>query len=342
MFLSCFDWRNENMMNYDIFLEVVKEKFMDYMPEQYRNGELQIHDVNKVNETLDGLTVLLPDNKGICPSLYVNDMYKEYMETGNLNEVLSNGAVRYVEALQMAKEKKGELNIDPERIKENVVLALINTEQNKELLAGIPSKPFQDLSVIFRWVVSQDERGVASTIVNNALMEAAGLTPDTLMNCAIDNTKRIMPPKISTMEELLVGKMGMDPMFVSGLMEEREPKETMWVISNEQGINGAAAMLYEENLHKLAEKVGTDMYLLPSSIHEWIAISTEMMDPKELAEMVQSVNAEQVELSERLSNNVYHYDKEQRKVTMATDVPNKRLDGIVAETPMIYDSVAKR
>ena len=84
------------------------------------------------------------------------------------------------------------------------------------------------------------------------------------------------------------------------------------------------------------------MYLLPSSIHEWIAISTEMMDPKELAEMVQSVNAEQVELSERLSNNVYHYDKEQRKVTMATDVPNKRLDEIVAETPMIYDSVAKR
>ena len=84
------------------------------------------------------------------------------------------------------------------------------------------------------------------------------------------------------------------------------------------------------------------MYLLPSSIHEWIAISTEMMDPKELAEMVQSVNAEQVELSERLSNNVYHYDKEQRKVTMATDVPNKRLDGIVSEAPMVYEAGKSR
>ena len=339
MFLSCLDWRNDNMMNNDIYLEVVKEKFMDYMPEQYRNGQLNIHEVNKVNETLDGLTVLLPDNKGLCPSIYVNDLYREYKETGNLNEVLYKGAVRYAEALEMAKGKKSGLNIDPEQLKDNVVLNLINTEQNKELLADVPSKPFQDLSVIFRWVVSQDENGIASTIVNNVLMEAAGLTPDTLMEHAIENTKRIMPPKISSMEEVL---MGMDPFLAAGLIEEREPKETMWVISNEQGINGAASMLYEENLHKLAEKVGTDLYLLPSSVHEWIAISTEMMEPGELAEMVQSVNAEQVELSERLSNNVYHYDKEQRKVTMATDVPNKRLDEIVAETPMIYDSVAKR
>lgn len=339
MFLSCFDWRNENMMNYDIFLEVVKEKFMDYMPEQYRNGQLNIHEVNKVNETLDGLTVLLPDNKGLCPSIYVNDLYREYKETGNLNEVLYKGAVRYAEALEMAKGKKSGLNIDPEQLKDNVVLNLINTEQNKELLADVPSKPFQDLSVIFRWVVSQDENGIASTIVNNVLMEAAGLTPDTLMEHAIENTKRIMPPKISSMEEVL---MGMDPFLAAGLIEEREPKETMWVISNEQGINGAASMLYEENLHKLAEKVGTDLYLLPSSVHEWIAISTEMMEPGELAEMVQSVNAEQVELSERLSNNVYHYDKDLRKVTMATDVPNKRLDGVVVEAPMFYDSVAKR
>lgn len=327
------------MMNYDIFLEVVKEKFMDYMPEQYRNGQLNIHEVNKVNETLDGLTVLLPDNKGLCPSIYVNDLYREYKETGNLNEVLYKGAVRYAEALEMAKGKKSGLNIDPEQLKDNVVLNLINTEQNKELLADVPSKPFQDLSVIFRWVVSQDENGIASTIVNNVLMEAAGLTPDTLMEHAIENTKRIMPPKISSMEEVL---MGMDPFLAAGLIEEREPKETMWVISNEQGINGAASMLYEENLHKLAEKVGTDLYLLPSSVHEWIAISTEMMEPGELAEMVQSVNAEQVELSERLSNNVYHYDKDLRKVTMATDVPNKRLDGVVAEAPMFYDSVAKR
>ncbi len=43
-------------------------------------------------------------------------------------------------------------------------------------------------------------------------------------------------------------------------------------------------------------------------------------------------------LDERLSNQVYHYDKDLRKVTLATDTPNKRLDGIVAEAPMVYEA----
>ena len=54
--------------------------------------------------------------------------------------------------------------------------------------------------------------------------------------------------------------------------------------------------------------------------------------------MVVQVNMEAVDLDERLSNQVYHYDKELRKVTLATDTPNKRLDGIVAEAPMVYEA----
>ena len=50
---------------------------------------------------------------------------------------------------------------------------------------------------------------------------------------------------------------------------------------------------------------------------------------------------EAVDLDERLSNQVYHYDKDLRKLTLATDTPNKRLDGIVAEPPLVYDSKEK-
>ena len=38
---------------------------------------------------------------------------------------------------------------------------------------------------------------------------------------------------------------------------------------------------------------------------------------------------------------VYHYDKDLRKLTLATDTPNKRLDGIVAEPPLVYDEKEK-
>ena len=37
----------------------------------------------------------------------------------------------------------------------------------------------------------------------------------------------------------------------------------------------------------------------------------------------------------------YHYDKDLRKLTLATDTPNKRLDGIVAEPLLVYDAKEK-
>lgn len=101
-------------------------------------------------------------------------------------------------------------------------------------------------------------------------------------------------------------------------------------------------MLYEDKLHTLAMELESDLYILPSSVHEVIAVSAEMGDPYELAEMVSEINMDQVALEERLSNQVYHYDKDLRKLSLATDTPNKRLDGIVAEPPMIYETKQSR
>ena len=38
--------------------------------------------------------------------------------------------------------------------KDKIVFQLINTEQNKSFLEKVPHREFQDLSIIYRWVVS--------------------------------------------------------------------------------------------------------------------------------------------------------------------------------------------
>ena len=63
-----------------------------------------------------------------------------------------------------------------------------------------------------------------------------------------------------------------------------------------------------------------------------------MQTPEELAEMVYTINMGQVSLEDRLSNQVYHYDRNARTLTLATDTPNKRLDGEVAEPQLIYET----
>ena len=331
------------MMNYEIFKEVVAEKFMDYMPEQYQGMRLRVEPVNKVNKVLDGITLVGSGaGRSVSPTLYINHMYEHYLETENLQEVLQSAARRMDMAFKEMPEV-GEVNL--ESAKDNIVFQVINTLQNEDMLRDMPHREFQDLSIIYRWVVKVDENGIQSSAIRNNLAEQLGMNEEQLFKCAVENTRRIFPPTVKSMNDVIREMFISDgmPAEVADMMIGEMPEDKMmWVISNDRGINGAGSMLYEDNLHKLAMKLETDLYILPSSVHECIAVSTNVGDPYELAEMVSEINMGQVALEDRLSNQVYHYDKDARRLTLATDTPNKRLDGMVAEAQLIYDNGKSR
>ena len=331
------------MMNYEIFKEVVAEKFMDYMPEQYQGMRLRVEPVNKVNKVLDGITLVGSGaGRSVSPTLYINHMYEHYLETENLQEVLQSAARRMDMAFKEMPEV-GDVNL--EGVKDNIVFQVINTLQNEDMLRDMPHREFQDLSIIYRWVVKVDENGIQSSAIRNNLAEQLGMNEEQLFKCAVENTRRIFPPTVKSMNDVIREMFISDgmPAEVADMMIGEMPEDKMmWVISNDRGINGAGSMLYEDNLHKLAMKLETDLYILPSSVHECIAVSTNVGDPYELAEMVSEINMGQVALEDRLSNQVYHYDKDARRLTLATDTPNKRLDGMVAEAQLIYDNGKSR
>lgn len=331
------------MMNYETFREVVAEKFMDYMPEQYQGMRLRVEPVNKVNKVLDGITLVGSGaGRSVSPTLYINHMYEHYLETENLQEVLQSAARRMDMAFKEMPEV-GDVNL--ESAKDNIVFQVINTLQNEDMLRDMPHREFQDLSIIYRWVVKVDENGIQSSAIRNNLAEQLGMNEEQLFKCAVENTRRIFPPTVKSMNDVIREMFISDgmPAEVADMMIGEMPEDKMmWVISNDRGINGAGSMLYEDNLHKLAMKLETDLYILPSSVHECIAVSTNVGDPYELAEMVSEINMGQVALEDRLSNQVYHYDKDARRLTLATDTPNKRLDGMVAEAQLIYDNEKSR
>jgi hypothetical protein len=192
-------------------------------------------------------------------------------------------------------------------------------------------------------MVDKSGDGIATAVVGNDMAESVGLTEEELFLAATENTKRLLPVKIQSMNEIMMGMMmaeGMPKEIAEEMFSSMSPQDapTMWIITNDRGVNGAVNMLYDENLQHLAKELKDDLYILPSSIHEVICIPASMGDPKVLAEMVQEVNATVVSLEERLSNQVYHYDKDLRKLTMATDSPNRGIDSMVAEQPLIYEA----
>lgn len=321
-----------NKMEYSEFKEAVKKEFLNYLPDEYKEGVLEIRPVEKINENLDGLTLRLP-HTNVSPTIYINYMYEEYLDT-DFNHVLTRAAKVYADAMEDNEDISVSSLMEDENIKEKIVFQIINTEQNREMLANIPHREFLDLSIIYRMIVDMnEEHGVASAIITNELSSKFALDEIELFKLAVVNTKRLFPAIITPMSDIIsrmFADSDMSSIAMDTMLDDIPSDAQMFVISNMRGVNGAVSILYEDELHNLAEKLGSDLYILPSSIHECILISAKCGDPYELAQMVTQINMSEVRLNERLSNQVYHYDKDLRKISLATDTPNKRLDGIVA------------
>ena len=308
------------MMNYEEFKQTVREELEKLFPEEY---EIDIRKIQKVNQELDGLHVIKKNaTVNATPTIYVQSLYKEYKNGTSLDEIISSLHLSIMENLSNSERIAALVNFDT--AKENIVFELINTEQNKSLLQNVPNRSWNDLSIIYRWIVEKGQEGTASAIITHDLAERLGFDEEQLYNIATQNTKQIFPVQVVSMNEMIREVLMNDlPEEMEALVPEMDifSESAMYVITNSIKKRGAASLLYEEELHKLSEQLGTDLYILPSSIHETIAISADFGTPEELTLMVQSVNGEALEPEEKLSNNVYHYNRAKREITLATDAP---------------------
>ena len=84
----------------------------------------------------------------------------------------------------------------------------------------------------------------------------------------------------------------------------------MFCLSNAQKMNGASLLLQEDIRKQIGECLGSDYFVLPSSIHEVLILPDNgMFEVPELNAMVQEVNETQVERQEQLSDKVQFCDK---------------------------------
>lgn len=113
------------MMDYTMFQKVVKMQIRDYLPESFKDAEVEIKSVTKVNKVKDSLIIRVDDER-VVPNFYLDDLYENYKETQDLEAVLHSVADAYVKHLENGREMKIP-EFTKEFISENVVMAMINT-----------------------------------------------------------------------------------------------------------------------------------------------------------------------------------------------------------------------
>ena len=130
---------------------------------------------------------------------------------------------------------------------------------------------------------------------------------DTLYAVAQENMKKSMPELLVSMKDLLEE--------TTGLKMGEDTYLPMYVLTNQEKVYGAAAMLYSDQMKKLAERWQTDLLILPSSIHEVVLLPDDGQNEYAFyRQMVEEVNTTQVEPEEVLSYSLYRYCREKAEI----------------------------
>lgn len=199
-------------------------------------------------------------------------------------------------------------------VKEDIALRLMNTENNQEKLQNRPSETMEDISAAFVIVVGETAEGLATAPITNEIMNELGVDQATLIETAKANLSE-QDYSFKSMRDVIVGMMfpeGVpenDPMVDMMLPPEDGPQ--MYVLSNEHNMNGANEIMNQKAMDEIAEKLGGDFVVLPSSVHETIILPmSDNMDSKELDNMIQEINGGVVSPEDKLSDHAFIYDSE--------------------------------
>lgn len=296
-----------------------KENFKDLVEKTFEDKG--IHDievenrlVDKVNETYDAFTVK-HTGSDVGVNISVSEAYSKYIwEDADLNNIASVMVDRTVEALQNAPSISNGINDiqNYDVMKNKLVMEVVSAEANAELLETIPHKDIEDMAVVYRFDVKDIVGEGATVIVTNKMLDNYGVTPEQLHADAVKNAPEIRPIVIQGMAEVLAKQMGVEDLEMLGLNIPPE-QEQIFVASVPDNVHGAGVLAYEDFMDKAAERAGGDFYILPSSIHEVLIVPDNgMMDLAALENMVREVNATTVDPSEKLTDNVYHYDSKDK------------------------------
>lgn len=326
------------MMNYDYFKEIVKEEIRYYLPEEYKDYLVVIEQDVESDQVFDKM-YLKPVGRtlSVTPVVYINSMYADYLQGLDFAHTMTIAGKLLTNGLQ----KSNQLQIDTTfaDAKDRIVMELVNTELNKDMLKKMPHREFLDLSIIYRYVpdVEMELCPTISVIsVNNQLQKIFNMTEDQLYKAAIKNTPHILPLSCRSLDGLLHEFLiadGMPKEIADAFLGEIPDNYRAYVITNDSKAFGAVAMICDEELKKLSKKLDSDLYIIPSSVHEIIALPTSALSEEELKEaaleldgVIKHTNATVVESMDWLSDHLYFYDKHSHELSIVFTELDKMVD----------------
>jgi hypothetical protein len=237
---------------------------------------------------------------GIAPIIYIDDFINWGWSIDHIADVV------YELYFKNKKDDHSEQLIkiisNYEIVKEWLSLQLVNYEKNIKLFETLPYKSFLDLGVYVVIKLPIDEPGEATIKITNEILMLWEKSFDEAYEMAMKNLHNETPVCTSLhkfMEE-------------RGVTVSYNIADDFYIITNSSGVYGASVMLNYDFINELAEKIGSDLIVFPSSVDEILALSmNDMDDLSGLSDIVKSVNAAEIDEQKILSDHIYLFRRGQ-------------------------------
>lgn len=297
-------------MNFDTFCERVVQAMTDYMG---KGVTVRIEQIRKNNGVLLNGLLVWREGCVITPTIYLEPYYQLLESDEYFSDVMQHIIKSY--------ETYSECAVDVSSItefacvKERITIRLINYKQNKELLGTVPHRKWLNLAITYHYEFEHPNIGSGLVLVRNSHMDMWKITENELYEMAIQNSERLLQDDLTSMCSFLEQ---LQPDFAEEINQYPELK--MYILTNKNGSYGAATILYTDKLDKLSNHMKYNLFLIPSSIHEWIIIYDDgTKEIPYLLNMIREVNDTQLEKEQILSYSLYYYDRQEECVMLLSE-----------------------
>lgn len=209
--------------------------------------------------------------------------------------------------------------------KEQTILYAVNYDKYKLQLNGRPYRRTADLALVYQQLIRNTKDALVTVQVTDAML-TDGITEEELFAAACENSRYFLPPVVENIKDILKECVLDDFFDAAGgnveqaltaaedtkqvLLEKNKEDTAMYVITNASRMHGAAAIFYSDVLEELSSKLQSDLLILPSSIHEVLALPyMDASYDEAFLNMVAQANKSVVLPGEFLSNSIYRYDR---------------------------------
>ncbi len=191
-------------MNFNEFQAQVRTE----MQEQFPQLQFGLQEVNKLQgQSYKGLSVK-PEGGNIAATLNLEPFYERLNKGASLRSVMGEISRTVAEAQSHMPQVDTDMLTDYGQMKDKLVIQLLPQKGNEERLAQIPHQKIEDMALVYRFELEQNDRGTSSILVTNNMLQNYGISEQQLQADAMEAAVKNHPASLRNMNDVLGEMLG--------------------------------------------------------------------------------------------------------------------------------------